>query len=123
MVGILKNSPKIYYSFGGKLLSLSSLYTQIKKRPDGAIIDSGVVNVGHSGKTLLARNRNQKTQWLALLSTDLSLSEEEIVTPYGKRWDIEVFCKMVKSFLKLAREFQVRSYDALVAHTTVVFVQ
>ena len=30
---------------------------------------------------------------------------------------------MVKSFLKLAREFQVRSYDALVTHTSMVFIR
>ena len=30
---------------------------------------------------------------------------------------------MVKSFLKLAREFQVRSYDALVTHTSIVFIR
>lgn len=30
---------------------------------------------------------------------------------------------MVKSFLKLTREFQVRSYDALVTHTHIVFIR
>ena len=87
-----------------------------------------VANLNLTGKPLLARmvlvrSEKQKSQWLALLTTDLTLSEEEIVTLYGKRWDIEVFFKMAKSFLKLAREFQVRSYDALVAHTSIVFIQ
>jgi hypothetical protein len=44
-----------------------------------------VVNLNFSGEPLLARivfvrNEKQKDQWLALLSTDLSLTEEEIVT-------------------------------------------
>ena len=69
------------------------------------------------------RSEKQKNQWLALLTTDLTLSEEEIITLYGKRWDIEVFFKMIKSFLKLAREFQVRSYDALIVHTSIVFIR
>jgi IS4 transposase len=86
------------------------------------------VNLNYTGEPLLARivfvkSEKQKSQWLALLSTDLSLSEEEIVTLYGKRWDIEVFFKMVKSVLKLTREFQVRSYDALVSHTSIVFIR
>jgi len=128
VVGMLKNTPKIYYSFGGKALSLPSLYHRIRKRSQGNIIGSGVVNLNFSGEPLLARivlvrSEKQKNQWLALLSTDLSLSEEEIITLYGKRWDIEVFFKMVKSFLKLAREFQVRSYDALVTHTSIVFIR
>ena len=36
-------------------------------------------------------------------------------------WDIEVFFKTTKSLLKLQKEFQDRSYDLLVSHTTIVF--
>jgi len=42
---------------------------------------------------------------------------------YGKRWDIEVFFKMCKSYLNLSKEFQGRSYDCMVAHTTIVFTR
>ena len=62
-------------------------------------------------------------KWLALLSTDLEIFEEEIVRIYGKRWDIEIFFKMTKSFLGLAKEFQGRSYDMMFAHTTIVFTR
>ena len=54
------------------------------------------------------------------MSTDVSLTDEDIVKTYKRRWDIEVFFKMAKSFLNLARECQGRSYDALVAHATTV---
>jgi hypothetical protein len=40
-----------------------------------------------------------------------------------RRWDVEVFFKISKSYLRLAKEFQSRSYDALVAHTTIVFAR
>jgi hypothetical protein len=59
-------------------------------------------------------------KWLILLSTDTALGDEEIITAYKRRWDIEVFFKVAKSFLNLAKECQGRSYDALVAHATVV---
>jgi hypothetical protein len=128
VVCMLKNTPKIYSSFGGKPFSLLSLFNRIQKRPHGKIIGSVVVNLNLTGTLLparivLVRNEKQKNEWLALLSTDLTLSEEEIVTLYGKRWDIEVFFKMVKSVLKLTREFQVRSYDALLSHTSIVFIR
>jgi hypothetical protein len=42
---------------------------------------------------------------------------------YGKRWDIEVFFKMAKQHLKLAKEIQSRDFDALVAHTSIVFMR
>lgn len=38
-------------------------------------------------------------------------------------WDIEVFFKTTKSLLKLQKEFQDRSYDLLVSHTTIVFAR
>ena len=31
------------------------------------------------------------SDYLVLVSTDLTLSEEEIIQTYGKRWSIEVF--------------------------------
>jgi hypothetical protein len=37
------------------------------------------------------------------------------------RWDIEVFFKTTKSLLRLQKEFQGRSYDLLISHTTIVF--
>lgn len=51
------------------------------------------------------RNRNKKSEWLAVLSTDTALSDEEIVRIYGMRWDIETFFSCTKSLLKLAKEF------------------
>jgi hypothetical protein len=39
------------------------------------------------------------------------------------RWDIEVFFNTTKSLLKLQKEFQSRSYDGLISHTTIVFAR
>ncbi|MCT3483037.1 transposase, partial [Lactobacillus delbrueckii subsp. lactis] len=39
------------------------------------------------------------------------------------RWDIEVFFKTCKSFLKLGTEYHGLSYDALTAHTAFVFLR
>lgn len=36
---------------------------------------------------------------------------------------MEVFFKVVKSYLALAKEFQGSSYDMLLAHTTIVFMR
>jgi hypothetical protein len=69
------------------------------------------------------RDRNNKKNWIALISTDMSLTEEEIIQLYGKRWDIEVFFKVCKSYLNLGKEFQGLSYDAITAHTAVVLTR
>ncbi|TKB06024.1 transposase [Desulforhopalus sp. IMCC35007] len=60
---------------------------------------------------------------LLLLSSDIELPKSDIVQIYGKRWDIEVFFKMAKQHLKLVKEIQCRDFDALIAHTTIVFMR
>ena len=74
-------------------------------------------------RLVYVRNRAKKKDWLAIICTDMTLSEAEIIRIYGKRWDIEVFFKTCKSYLKLLTECHSLSYDALTAHTTVVFVR
>ncbi|WP_165608168.1 transposase [Desulfoscipio geothermicus] len=51
------------------------------------------------------------------------MPEEEVIRIYGLRWDIEVYFKVCKSFLRLAKEFQSRSYDAMFAHITIVTIR
>ena len=83
--------------------------------------DSETLNV----KIVFVENKRSKkpNEWLALLTTDLELSEEEVVQMYAKRWKIEEFFKVSKSLLQLEREFQGRSYDMLVGHATLVCVR
>jgi len=70
---------------------------------------------------VFVRHRSNKKEWLAILCTDCSLTEEEIIQIYGIRWDIEVFFKCTQSLPRLQKEFKGRSYDLLVSHTTIVF--
>ena len=51
------------------------------------------------------------------------LSVEAEAVKNGKRWNIEVFFKMCKSYLKLGKETRSISYDALTAHTSIVFAR
>ena len=68
-------------------------------------------------------NRNNRQDYLILVSTDVNLSEEEIIQTYGKRWNIEVFFKMCKSYLKLGKESRTMSYDAMTAHVSIVLAK
>lgn len=53
----------------------------------------------------------------------MSLTKEEIIRIYGKRWNIEVFFKSYKSLLNLRTECHSLSYDALTAHVAMVFAR
>lgn len=131
VICMLKNMHRIYYTYEGEEYTLGQLYKQVrKKRGRAKILASVVVGLGQDDKgheiqarIVFVRDRNRSKKWLALLSTNIDLAEEEVVRLYGKRWDIECFFKVTKSHLRLAKEFQSRSYDALVAHTTVVFAR
>ena len=69
------------------------------------------------------RNKANRKDWLAFICTDTTLSEEEIIRVYGKRWQIEVFFKTCKSMLNLIGECHSLSYDALTAHVAIVFTR
>jgi len=58
-----------------------------------------------------------------LICTDMSLSEQEIIRIYGKRWDIEVFFKTCKDSLQLSKEYHGLSYDGMTAHVAMVFAR
>ena len=44
-------------------------------------------------KIVCVRNKSKKKDWLAIICTDMTISEGEIIRIYRKRWDIEVFSK------------------------------
>ena len=111
------------YRYKGKLYDLKALRSLVRKECGGGIFGSIAVTMkdGIPVKIVFVRNRTNKSEWLAVLSTDLTVSDEEIIRIYGNRWSIEVFFKSVKSFMKLGSEFQGRSYDMIISHTTIVY--
>jgi hypothetical protein len=125
IIGMVKKSPKIHYTFNGQSLDLMAIYRRLLKRRGRAKILAGaqiMLKDEVAAKLVFVRDRRKK-DWLALLSTDTELADDDIVRIYGKRWDIEVFFKMAKQHLKLAKEIQCRDFDALIAHTTIVFMR
>lgn len=124
-IGMVKKSSRVHYRYNGYSLDLMAIYRRVAKRRGRAkILASTIVMLNDTvaAKLVFVRDRGKKN-WLALLSTDIDLPQEDIVRIYGKRWDIEVFFKMAKQHLKLAKEIQCRDYDALIAHTTIVFMR
>lgn len=124
IIGMLKRNPKRKYSLRGKKYTLDQILARCNQnKSSNAILGSQVVEMkgGTQVRIVFVRNRSNPKKWLAVLSTDLSLSDEEIIRIYGYRWEIEVFFKCNKSHLNLNKEFQCRTYDAMIAHTTIVF--
>lgn len=129
VIGMVKKTPKMFFRYQGEDQSLISIYRKNKKRRGRSryllSVEVEIIKDGNviPAKVVYVRNRNNRKDYLCLLSTDLSLDENEIIRLYGKRWDIEVFFKVCKSYLKLSRECHSLSYDAMTAHTAVVFTR
>jgi hypothetical protein len=125
VICMAKNMPKVFYRHEGQWVTLGKLYSRIRKRPGKArILASVVVETvkKQQVKIVFVRHRH-KRDWLAIVSTKIALPAEEIVRIYGKRWDIEVFFKMLKQHLNLEKEAQLRDYDGIVGHTTIVMIR
>jgi hypothetical protein len=122
VIGRIKDL-KQRYMYQGKLLKLSELYATLPKKEKEEVL-GGIRVTSGSGvalKLVFVRNRNKRSEWIAILSTDIALEDKEIVRIYGMRWSIEPFHKMIKSLLGLEKEFEGRSYDMMISHTTIVF--
>ena len=119
----------MFFRYNGEDMSLISIYNKNKKRRGSSrYLLSATVEVVKDeriipAKAVYVHNRNKRKEYLCLISTDVNLDEDEIIRIYGKRWDIEVFFKICKSYLNLSRECRSMSYDAMTAHTTVVFTR
>ena len=126
-IAMVKKSSKIKYGYQGGRYSIKEIYKQCKKRRGRSkymlSIDVTVGDEAIEAKIVCVRNKSKKKDWLAIISTDTTLSEEEIIRIYGKRWDIEVFFKTCKSYLHLVKECRSLSYDALTAHVSIVFAR
>ena len=129
VIACVKKSEKMHFCFQGRMQDVMAIYrSQKKRRGRSAYLLSVEAEAVKDGKRLpvrlvYVRNKARRGDYLVLVSTDLSLSEEEIIQTYGKRWNIEVFFKMCKSYLKLGKETRAISYDALTAHTSIVFTR
>ena len=126
VIGMVKATSQ-RYQVGSTNVDLKELYGLAKpvKTSSPDVLRSIVTSMkpGIAMKVVFVRHRQKKNDWLAILSTDTTLTETEILQIYGMRWNIETFFKCTKSMLRLQKEFQGRSYDMLVSHTTVVFAR
>ena len=126
-IAMVKKSSKIKYGYQDGRFNIKEIYSKNRKRRGRSkYLLSINLTVGEEeipAKIVCVRNKSKKKDWLAILCTDTSLSEEEIIRTYGKRWDIEVFFKSCKSYLRLVKECRSTSYDALNGHTAIVFTR
>lgn len=120
VIGMVKALTQVY-NYNGNLCTLHELFQKIPNKSKRSIICSDVVKTknGIDVKMVFVRNRNIKREYLAILSTDINLSDEDIVKYYSRRWFIETSFKAHKQYFKLGSESYGRSYDNSFAFVTI----
>ena len=89
VIGMVKQL-KQRYTYKGKKYTLHELKRMVRFEGAKNIFGSLVVTTktGIPVKIVFVRNRNKKSECLYLLSTDVSLSDAEIVRIYGNIWQV-----------------------------------
>ena len=125
------NNENYRYQYDGEMKSIKSIYKMNKKRRGKSrYLLSVDIQVKHKdfveaipAKIVYVRDKNDRKKWIAFISTDTGLSEDQIIALYGLRWQIEPFFKVLKSYFHIEKEFQTRSFDAITAHTSIVMIR
>ena len=138
-VAMVKQSEKLLYRSNGRLCTVKAIYDEhCKRRGRSKYLLSVTTELCKAAtKTqpelkipvklvFVRKNENAKRKaknYLVLVSTDITLTEEEIIQLYRRRWNIEVFFKICKTLLRFGKESRGISYDAMRASVAVVFVR
>ena len=134
VIAMVKKSGKVFYEYEGEQHDVKEIFSRCKKRrgrskyllsvkinllqkKNGEILDR------LPAKLVYVRNRANKKDWIVILCTDTELTEEEVIKRYGYRWNIEVYFKTCKQYLKYVKECQSPSFDALTAHLAIANVR
>lgn len=133
VVAMVKKMDTVHYLYHDRKVTLAQIYRANRKRRgrsryllsvEVTLFDpTPTVTQTCPARLVFVRNRNNKKEYLVLLSTDMELSEEDIIRLYARRWAIEVFFKTCKSYLSLGKECQSTNYDAMNAYVAVVFAR
>jgi SRSO17 transposase len=81
---------------------------------------TGRLSSGHSVRLVINRVIRQKT-WRFLISTDLSLTPQAIISYYLERWEVENFYRLAKQSLGWG-DYQMRDLFAIERHVQLMMV-
>jgi hypothetical protein len=128
VISRIANNNKIW-SFSGKEKGLEAIYNKFKElktaKPGkhGKKIRftyfSAVVEHKSAGKLKIVFIKT-KEKLIPIASTDLTISDEEIIETYKRRWDIEQGYKELREHFGFGKE-ENRIYEALIARITLSF--
>jgi len=93
VITMVKKTEKVYYRYKGEMLSVKDIYHRnLRRRGRSRYLLSVEAEIIREDEIVLpvrlvyVRKRGKRKEYLVLLSTDMSLSEEESIRIYGRRY-------------------------------------
>ena len=129
VVAMVKDTSRVYYRHNGRQLSTKQLYKQYQKRRGRSryLLSTTVTIVDDNwecqARLVFVRDRNNRKKYRILLSTDMTLTEDEIIQLYARRWGIEEFFKVSKCLLRLEEECTSQNLDTIRGYIAIVFIR
>ncbi len=140
MICMLKHMKNTSFKYQDKYCSLRDLEIMLRKNvrdsndlrrssnPD--ILGSVIVETKETAKApntikakiVIIRHRTNPQKTLAILSTDIGMSDEDVVVHYSRRWLIEENFFNQKQLLGLVKKCRANLYSSIIAHVTMVSI-
>ena len=130
VVAMVKDTSKVYYCHKDRKLSTKQIYKLYPKRRGRSryLLSAEVKIVGdnsveYPARLIFVRDRDNRKKYKVLITTDMTLTEEEVIQTYARRWSIEEFFKVSKSLLRLEKECISQNFDTIRGYIAIVFVR
>lgn len=88
VIGMLKDNKQHYY-YKGRHYNLKQLAVFVDFNAQRSIFGSVCMKTGKYHipvKLVFVRNRNKKSEYIEVLTTDCGLTDSEVIRRYGNRW-------------------------------------
>jgi len=117
------------WNFIGERKTLNGIYNKFKKIANEKVGKYGkiefkyfstIVEHKKAGKLKIVFIHTKKEKLIPIVSTDISLNDDEIIEIYKRRWDIEQGYKELRSHFGFGSE-ENRIYEAIIARITLSF--
>lgn len=129
----VKKMKTIKYFYEGKLLTIDKLYKIAKKESNKlkykqyviTTLDTAIIDKENNSKIpvrLVFSYSCKLQQYEVWLTTDMNIESVEILSHYEKRWEIEVFFKVMKQYFNLGKEHS-NSFEAIIGFTTLCCIR
>lgn len=119
-VGMIKSrkNTKVYYTYRNKKYNAHDLYehfasSNMSKKTNylySCVVTSHYKNFQFLMRLVFVTKRGSKGKFLVLATTKISLTPDQIIQLYGRRWQIETYFKAAKQYLALDKS-QIQNYD------------